>query len=352
MKSNIAKVAWKSPSNIAFVKYWGKTENQTPRNPSLSLTLEKCHTTTYITLKELKGDKPEVSFEFYFQGKKEPEFAERIGKYLNSLRKILPTLNNYHFVIESGNSFPHSAGIASSASAMSALALCLLTIEQRLGKVPEGDFYTNASGIARLGSGSAARSIFGEYATWGKYVNNNESSDEYASPLKFKMHEMFQCVRDTILIIDNSKKKISSSAGHALMVDHPFAEQRFSNARHNLNELILAMHRGDFENFARILELEALSLHAMMLTANPWYTLLAPNSLIAIQRIRDFRNETNVNVTFTLDAGPNVHVIYPAQEDEKVKSFIETELLPLTLDNTYILDNIGMGPEMLIDEFK
>lgn len=348
----IAKVSWKSPSNIAFVKYWGKTGNQIPANASLSLTLEKCFTSTSIEVKSLQNQQNDVSFEFLFAGKENDEFSKRIAKYLNSLIKELPVLGKYHFLIESENSFPHSAGIASSASAMSALALCLLTIEQRLGEKPTDEFYQEASRLARLGSGSASRSIYGEYAIWGKIENIQESSDEFASPLNFKPNPLFLCLRDTVLIVDSEKKKVSSSAGHALMNGHPFAYQRFVNAKQNLKNLLSVMQNGNFDTFSQILELEALSIHAMMMTANPWYTLLAPNTLPIIQKIRDFRNETGVKITFTLDAGPNVHVIYPAEEDEKVKYFITSELLEFTKDNSFILDNIGLGPELLVDEFK
>lgn len=348
----IAKVAWKSPSNIAFIKYWGKLPNQIPANPSLSLTLEKCFTTTAITIYSLPNPVNSVSFNFLFHGNEHPGFSDRIANYLNSLTDRFPFLNQYHFTIESENSFPHSAGIASSASAMSALALCLVTIDKRLADNNNGDLYRKASEIARLGSGSAARSVFGEYATWGEIENMPGSSNEFASPLNFQVHSSFLCLRDTVLIIDNEKKKVSSSQGHSLMQNHPFAEPRFINARKNLLSLIKIMQEGNFAEFSQILELEALSLHAMMMTANPWYTLLAPNTLQLIQRIRDFRNQTGTKISFTLDAGPNVHVIYPADEDEKVKIFIENELLQYTKDNYYILDNIGLGPELLVDEFK
>jgi diphosphomevalonate decarboxylase len=348
----IAKVSWKSPSNIAFIKYWGKTGNQIPANPSLSLTLEKCYTNTAITVQPLSTTKETVSFDFLFHGEENKLFSDRIEKYLNSLISILPVLSQYHFNIESENSFPHSAGIASSASAMSALALCLVTIEERLGETPKNDLYQHASEIARLGSGSASRSVYGEFATWGKIESVSGSSDNYASPLEFTPHSEYRCLRDTILIVDNETKKVSSSEGHSLMNSHPYAKARFADARQNLEKLLIVMQHGNFNDFAQILESEALSLHAMMMTANPWYTLLAPNSISIIQRIRDFRDETGTKITFTLDAGPNVHVIYPAEEDEKAKIFIQTELLKFTKDNSFILDNIGLGPELLIDEFK
>lgn len=348
----MAKVAWRSPSNIAFIKYWGKFGDQFPKNPSLSMTLDKCTTETSITLLQKEQKNDEIEFDFRFHGEENKAFSERIGNYLKNIQNQLSFLKSFKLVIESKNSFPHSAGIASSASAMSALALCLTTVEQRLGKGFKDDIYTKASILARLGSGSASRSVFKEFAVWGKTNAVVGTSDEFAKELSIPVHDTFHCLRDTILIIDEGEKKVSSSAGHSLMNDHPYAEQRFKNADKNLHQLIEAMQKGDFNAFAFILEHEALSLHAMMMTAKPWYTLLSPNTLKVIQRVKAFREDTGVNITFTIDAGPNVHLIYPATEDENVKEFIQQELLPFCQNEKFIPDCIGLGPEMLIDEFK
>lgn len=350
VKKNI-QVSWKSPSNIAFIKYWGKNGNQLPMNPSLSMTLDKCYTETLITLEEKKISN-DLELEFLFEDKTNPKFEARIAKFIANNQNLLSFINNYKIKIESRNSFPHSAGIASSASAMSALAMCLATIEQRIGKNEISDLYKWASNLARLGSGSAARSVYGEYTIWGKSNSVLGSNDEYAIPLKAPVHKDYLCLRDAVLIIDSKQKKVSSSVGHSLMNDHPYAAQRFSNAKKNLSEILKAMQNGDFTQFAYLIEHEALSLHAMMMTAKPWFTLLSPNTLIAIERIRQFREETNTKICFTLDAGPNIHLLFPAEEDKKVRPFVENELAPLCVNNKYILDNIGIGPELLKDEFN
>ena len=347
----IAQVTWKSPSNIAFIKYWGKHGIQLPMNPSLSMTLDKCYTKTSIILTEKKTDKP-VEFGFKFEGKTNGKFADRIEKYLNRINGRLSFLAHYRLEIESENSFPHSTGIASSASAMSALALCLGTIEQRLGKHLSGDFYREVSLLARLGSGSASRSLFGEFAVWGKSKDIKFSTDDYAVKLNIPFHSDFKCLRDVVLIVDAEEKKVSSSAGHDLMNNHPYASTRFVNASENLTILLASMRSGDFDKFAEILEHEALSLHAMMMTAKPWYTLLSPNTIKIMEKIRALREESNIKITFTLDAGPNVHVIFPAEEEKKVKGFIEQELVPLCSENKFIIDSIGTGPEIMVDEFS
>lgn len=348
----IARVAWKSPSNIAFIKYWGKTGNQLPRNPSLSMTLEKCFTETQIDVFEKKRTGGRIEFKFEFDGKSNQQFSSRIANYLNNIADQLPVLTRYELHIHSSNSFPHSAGIASSASSLSALALCLVTIQQRLGRTNIDDFYSFASGIARLGSGSASRSIYSQFAVWGKSKALKSSSDDFAVALNTSIDPLFKCLRDTILVVDTSEKKISSSEGHATMINHPYAEQRYKSATDNFGNLLMAMSKGEWSTFANILESEAMGIHSMMLTANPWYTLLHPNTLVIIQKITQFRTDTGARISFTLDAGPNVHVIYPAESDNRIQDFILKELLPFCENEVFIKDNIGLGPEMLIDEFK
>ena len=342
------EITWRSPSNIAFIKYWGKHGTQLPRNTSLSMTLAKCFTETHLRLKNKKGEK-EIDVTFKFEGKENPAFSERISKYLTALSDRFSFIHNFALEINSKNSFPHSAGIASSASSMSALSLCLLSAEQKLGRQNTGDFYVKASEIARLGSGSASRSLYKEYAIWGKHDKVPGSSDNYAIGLNQPVNNVFKCLNDTILIIDSKQKKVSSSIGHSLMNNHPYAQTRFENANQNLGNLLQVLEEGNFETFSFILEHEALSLHSMMLTAKPWYSLLIPNTLVAIQKIKEFRDATGAKITFTLDAGPNVHVIYPDEEIQRIKPFIEGELKALCQDGAYIDDNIGNGPELLFD---
>ena len=115
---------WKCPSNIALVKYWGKRDFQKPMNPSLSFVLQQAYTETSIELHREGGSK----VEYYFDGKFSP-FGERIEKYLDYISSKLPWISKYNFTIRSTNSFPHSAGIASSASSFGALALCIAEID-------------------------------------------------------------------------------------------------------------------------------------------------------------------------------------------------------------------------------
>ena len=343
------KVTWKSPSNLALIKYWGKHGVQLPKNPSISFTLNSAFSSTSMAFKAKESGDQDVALDFLFNGEKNEAFAERLKKYLNSLTEIFPFLKQLELTVESQNSFPHSAGIASSASGMSAIALCLCSIEDQLfSTLSEDDaFDQKASYVARLGSGSACRSIFPQLAIWGEIGDVTGSSDYFAVPYSDEVHEMFRSFHNDILIVSKGEKSVSSSAGHDLMNENPFAEPRYQQARQRMHYLLMALKSGDLETFGRIVENEALTLHALMMASNPSYILMQPSSLDIIFKIRNFRKETNLPVYFSLDAGPNIHVLYPDSVAYEVKPFVEEQLLPLCQDQQYLPDWVGEGPEEL-----
>ena len=346
--SNIEKgsVKWESPSNIALVKYWGKKENQLPTNPSISFTLSNCKTITKVAY--TKKENKNFSFDVYFEGEKSKIFKPKIHTFFERIENYLPFVRDYHFKIETSNTFPHSSGIASSASGMSALALCLMSIERLLSKteVSESYFYKKASFLARLGSGSACRSIDGGVIVWGKSTSFAESSDLYG--VKFDdIHPNFDNYQDTILLVDKDKKQISSTVGHKLMLGHPFAKSRFEQARNNLSKMKDILKSGDLKRFVGIVESEALTLHAMMMTSNPYFILMKPDTLKIINKIWAYRQNNTSNICFTLDAGANVHLLFPKSEQKKVYKFINSELVAFCQNGHYICDTVGKGAKKL-----
>lgn len=343
---NIKRIKWQSPSNIAIVKYWGKVPVQLPMNPSVSFSLTNSRTETEVQYWPKESDDL-VSAEFYFEGKRKPAFEEKIIKFFEKIQAEFNLFKEYHLHIDSKNSFPHSAGIASSASAMSALALCLLSIEQELEYFDDDILKQKASKLARLGSGSASRSIYGGFSLWGECIYFPHSSKEYAIPISENIHPAFKNLQDTILIVKSTEKTVSSSAGHKLMDEHPYRVARVNQAKKNTESLINALQNGDFNTFITICEQEALSLHAMMMTSNPSYILMESESLQLIEKIKKFRAETNAKVCFTLDAGPNIHLIYPLEEKERVMKFVKDELLVLCAQQIYIDDYLGDGPNKI-----
>jgi diphosphomevalonate decarboxylase len=346
--SNIEKgnVKWSSPSNIALIKYWGKREHQIPENPSISFTLSNCKTITEVTYTK-KANK-DFSFDVYFEGEKNEAFKPKIQTFFERIESYMPFLRDYHFKIETSNTFPHSSGIASSASGMSALALCLMSLERSLSLTEMTNLYFNkkASFLARLGSGSACRSIEGELVVWGQN-ESTESSDLYGIKFDDDVHANFKNYQDTILLVDKGEKQVSSTVGHKLMFGHPFAKERFSQAHNNLAKLKTILALGDLDAFIKIVESEALTLHAMMMTSMPYFILMKPNTLSIINRIWQYRNETNSKVCFTLDAGANVHVLYPENEKDNILQFIKNDLATYCQNEHFITDYVGKGAQLI-----
>ena len=349
--------SWSSPSNIALVKYWGKKEHQIPENPSISFTLDNCKTTTNLTFLR-KASHGGFSFEVFLDGEQKDDFKPKIETFFKRVEDYLTFLKDYHFKIETSNTFPHSSGIASSASGMSALALCLMSIEKLIiesdvtlsaaeRSIDETYFTKKASFLARLGSGSACRSLEGDLVVWGKHDGIEGSSDLFGVKYPNDVHQNFKNFQDTILLVDKGEKQVSSTVGHNLMYGHPFAQERFKQADKNLSDMISILKEGDLDAFIALVESEALTLHAMMMTSMPYFILMKPNTLEIINKIWDYRKSSGSKICFTLDAGANVHVLYPEGEASQVLEFIQNELVAFCQKGQYINDKIGFGAKLL-----
>lgn len=321
---------------------------QLPANPSISFTLSNCHTQTTLKYEKLASPSNAYAIEVFVDGKLNEDFKPKIISFLDRIKDILPWVKGYSFVIETSNSFPHSSGIASSASGFGALALCMMSIEKGLNpSISDTDFYRQASILARLGSGSASRSIYGGLVNWGVHKNVAGSNDEYAIPYPDEVHKVFSSYQDTILLVDKGQKQVSSTVGHGLMNGHPFAEKRFEEAHKNMDILKSILASGDVYAFGNLVEQEALMLHAMMMTSEPYFILFKPNTLSIIEKIWAYRNQNNIPVFITLDAGANVHVLYPDNVKDKVLQFIKNELVAYCKNGEYICDVVGEGPKQL-----
>jgi len=344
-------VAWESPSNIALIKYWGKGENQLPMNPSLSISLSASISHTRITFR-YQPKQHGSGLTYFFHNQPAVEFENRLREYFERITPYLPFLHHMELEIRSENSFPHSSGIASSASAFSSVALCLLDMEMQVTGLtrPAKDFLRKASFLARLGSGSASRSVYGGFVLWGRTKGIAPSSDELAVSLNNSIHERFSNLHDVILLVDPHRKKIPSSKGHAMMMDNPYAKTRFTQAKQNLEQLIEVLKTTEMHQFFDLVEYEALSLHAMMMTSFPGYFLMKPATLAILEKIRQFRVESDVPVGFTMDAGANVHVLFPEDSKNNVMSFINAELKNYCHEQKYITDQSGQGPKRVQQE--
>jgi len=348
-KSGIIKTS--AASNIALVKYWGKKHYQIPENPSVSLSLSHSKSITE-TAWEIKEDPASgLELEFYFEQKENVAFKQRVLGYLETISSMYSIPQNIKLQIKSYNTFPHSSGIASSASFMASLALALKKLDELVNERSSSleKFAQETSTWARMGSGSACRSIFGPISLWGKLDGYSESSNEYAVPVK-NYHDIFSDYRDTILIIDSGPKKISSQKGHQLMEEHPFKDARYTQARVNCQKILDSLKTGDLKTFISIVESEALMLHGLMMTGSKPYILLRPNTLAVIDKIISFRERTELPVAFTIDAGPNIHLLYPNHCHAQIKDYIQKELGQFLENRTFIEDQVSTLPTTI--EFK
>jgi len=339
------KVSFSSPSNIAIVKYWGKEPgDQIPMNPSLSMTLDQCRSFTTVEYEIRKGTEPHI--EVVFEGKRSIDIEAKLQRWFTKISYFFSWLNYASLKVESHNNFPHSAGIASSASGMSTMAMCLSVIDSHLnnGQMPGLDIQSN---ISRLGSGSASRSVMGPWVLWGKTDLVQGACDEHAVVVP-DIHPDFNNLNDTIIVVDKEPKRISSRDGHTFMEMHPWRKGRIEQAHQNMGLLIEALKKGDWPLFQKVTENEALSLHALMLASEGGILLWKGNTIDWMHYIRDQRKKISLPLTFTLDAGANLHLLYPVEVKDQVMEIIDSSPVPRL---EILHDQTGKGPLMLLNEY-
>lgn len=312
-----------APANIALIKYWGKKGHQLPANPSLSLTLKDCLTQSSFLFKPSKS----LEVRLFLDQEDQPKFAQKIKIYLESLQSELPIFKSIDLTIHTHNTFPHSSGIASSASSQAALGEALVRF---MVTQAHTDYDPRlASYLSRLASGSACRSLYKGFVSWGESAEFSESSDLYALNINSHVHPSLHHLRDAVCIVSSAEKEVSSRAGHSQMNNHLFLGARIVQAESHYKAIVKALKVGEWASVGEIMESEALTLHAMMMTSTPGYILLAPKSLDVIRLVQVFRREAGVAVYFTIDAGPNIHLIYRDEDLKQVETFIKHELSPL-----------------------
>ena len=263
------------------------------------------------------------------------------------MEPYLPWILKGKYIIKTENTFPHSSGIASSASGFGAIAKCLMNLDEIFAEKNQEGFESlnltkekKASFLARLGSGSACRSLYEGLVVWGKTEEVEGSSDLFAVPYNNdEIHPIFKNFNDWVLLIHEGQKSVSSTVGHGLMNTNPYAERRFQEAHENFAKLKTILSSGDMEGFIKLVEHEALTLHAMMMMSEPAFILMQTGTLQVINKIWEFRRITGLALFFTLDAGANVHLLFPNDIDnDRITDFIQTELIPLTQKGGVVKD--------------
>lgn len=278
--------------NIAFIKYWGNRDPalRLPSNGSISMTLGGLETQTTVTFDEsLHSDNISVDGQ-----PASASASERVSLHLDRIRLIAGF--DIYATVESHNNFPVGTGLASSASAFAALTLAGISAAG-LSLQP-----IELSRLARRGSGSACRSIFGGFVEW--YASETDEGS-YAESFAAADHWDLQ---DLIVIISQEHKGVGSTQGHALADTSPLQRARVEDAQRRLKECRRAILDRDFFSLASIIELDCNLMHAVMHTSTPPLMYWHPETLQVLTAVKEWRAE-GYEVCYTIDAGPNVHCI-------------------------------------------
>ncbi|HJF54244.1 MAG TPA: diphosphomevalonate decarboxylase [Limosilactobacillus coleohominis] len=321
------KASARAHTNIALVKYWGKKDPQLiiPQTDSLSLTLDKFFTDTTVEfIESLKQDELIIDDQPVA-----PQKMAKVTAVLNQVRSL--SQQHYFAKIISQNNVPMAAGLASSASAFAALALAASTAAG-LHLSPR-----DLSRLARRGSGSATRSIFGGLVEWHAGVDDASS---YAEPI---MEQVDFGIEMIAILIDTKQKKVSSRGGMQLSVTtSPFYPAWRKVVADDMQAMKAAILKRDINQMGHIAEENAMRMHALTMSADPAYTYFEGATIKAINLIKGLR-EQGINCYYTMDAGPNVKVIYDHQDRQRIID----KLAPVFGKDHLIIAQPGPGAHLI-----
>ncbi len=313
-------------SNLALIKYWGKKdiELNLPMNSSISMSLNNLTTTTTVEFSE--DFKRDV---FILDGNKIDDHKEdRVVKFLDTVRKREKV--DLFAKVYSENNFLLSVGLGSSASGFAALATAVdSALELNLSE-------KELSILARLGSGSASRSISGGFVEWKK---GKSSENSYAVQIAPKEH--FD-VRDIIVIVNSDKKPSSSTEGHNRAFSSPLYEFRLEGLKKYYEKLKNAILNKDFKTLGRFSELDTISMHTITMTSDPPIYYWLPETVGVMLKVQEWRNE-GLEIFFSMDAGHNLHLLtLPDYVNEVEKRLSKMDCVIKTIHN-----KIGDGSKVI-----
>lgn len=289
--------------NIAFIKYWGNRDQhlRLPANGSISMNLGGLESHTQVTFDPaLRADSLVLNGREY-----NGQPLQRVSAFLEIVRGMKGTSTFAR--VDSSNNFPTGTGIASSASGFAALSLAAaaaagLTLDQR-----------QLSRLARRGSGSACRSIPGGFVEWFAGENDETSFAQSIAPTEH------WALNDCVAIVSREHKPVGSGEGHTLADSSPFQKVRVDDVPRRLDICRRAILERDFEALAEIAELDSNLMHAAIMTSSPPVLYWQPATVGVMRAVQEWRKK-GTPVFFTIDAGPNVHVICPSAYTSQVTS--------------------------------
>jgi len=307
------KATAEAGSNIAFVKYWGVRAQAVrppglpmPLNPSISMTLRGARTRTTVAFREeLREDACVLN------GAPAPrEALLRVRRVLDEVRRRAGIPCGAR--VASVNGFPTSAGIASSASGFAALAMAAA---RAAGLPGSADLLVP---LSLLGSGSACRSLYGGFVAWSPpAAGRAEDSVRVLAP------EGHWDLADLVAVVSRERKEVPSDQGHLSAATSPLLEGRLREVSRRVRVVEQAIRERDLEALGEAMEADALSMHAVIMTARPPVIYWEPETVAVLKKVRALRDREGRGCYFTIDAGPNVHVITAAGEAGPVGRALE-----------------------------
>ncbi len=323
------KYTAQAPANIALIKYWGKQDEalRIPLNDSISMNLSGAYTTTTV---EFSTTYPHDSIELLDGVFSESEQG-RIRTHLDRIRRQAKMKTFARIVTK--NSFPKGTGIASSASGFAALTIAASNAAGL--KLSEKELTI----LARLGSGSACRSIPDGFVEWKKGPPSGGSDESYAHTL---YPSSYWDLCDILLVLESKAKEISSSRGMQMVDTSPLLTARLADIPQRIARLKIAFEYKDFEKLGQAIEEDCLDMHAVMKTQKPSLVYLSSATNKVIEEVRQWRDQ-GIAVYFTIDAGPNVHVIC----EEKNKKVVLRNAQTLTGIQQVIVNTVGKGARII-----
>lgn len=327
------KTTIRTGSNIAFIKYWGVEDASLniPLNNSISMTLADAHTTTTVEWDSEGSASGEQSDHIEIDGKVlSPQSAERVVRHLDRIRQLAGREERARVV--SQTNFPAAAGIASSASGFSALTVAgCRAFGLELGM-------DDLSRLSRIGSGSASRSLFAGFVEWEK-GHDHESSVAFqiAEPTHWELYDM-------VAIVSTEEKRISSANGHQIAATSPLLNGRLESLPTALEEVRQAIAQRDLAQLGQVIEQDAVAMHAVMMTSSP-SLLYWHGATVELMRSAQQWREEGIPVYFTIDAGPNVHLICEKSSVAPLTAALKE--MPFVQD--VLVSGPGLGPQEMDD---
>lgn len=317
--------AW-APVNLALIKYWGKRDKDLnlPCNISISVNLSSLYTITTVDF-----SRKYVRDIVIIDGEKNKKEIYRVIQHIERIRLLGDTKDKVKIV--SQNNFPKGTGIASSASGFAALTLAATSaLNLKLSQ-------KELSLLARLGSGSACRSIPSGFVEWKKGDKNNS----YGKTIFSKNYWM---IKVATIILDEQPKEISSTQGHLLATSNPFFKVRLKNINKKIIALKQTIKNKDFINFGKIIEQEALEIHAIMITSNPPLVYFSGKTISLIKKVFQLRKK-GLPIFFTLDAGPNPHLFFLSKNEKQIKKVLDED----KNIKRYYISKVADGAQLISD---